>query len=41
MPGVGPSGARQDAPRYWLRGLFWGLLTLGLAFGLRMMEWPC
>lgn len=41
MPGVGPSGARQDAPHYWLRGLFWGLLTLGLAFGLRMMEWPC
>lgn len=41
MPGVGPSGARQDAPRYWLRGLFWGLLALGLAFGLRMMEWPC
>lgn len=41
MPGVGPSGARQDASRYWLRGLFWGLLTLGLAFGLRMMEWPC
>ncbi|GKG93262.1 membrane protein [Desulfovibrionaceae bacterium] len=32
---------RQDAPHYWLRGLFWGLLTLGLAFGLRMMEWPC
>ena len=41
MPGVGASGARQDAPHYWLRGLFWGLLTLGLAFGLRMMEWPC
>ena len=41
MPGVGAFGARQDAPHYWLRGLFWGLLTLGLAFGLRMMEWPC
>ena len=41
VPGVGASGARQDAPHYWLRGLFWGLLTLGLAFGLRMMEWPC
>ena len=41
MPGVGASGARQDALHYWLRGLFWGLLTLGLAFGLRMMEWPC
>lgn len=41
MPGVGASGVRQDAPHYWLRGLFWGLLTLGLAFGLRMMEWPC
>ena len=25
---------------YWLRGLFWGLLTLGLAFALRMAEWP-
>ncbi len=36
MPGVSPA-----APRYWRRGLFWGLLTLGLAFGLRMMEWPC
>ena len=36
MPGVSPA-----APCYWLRGLFWGLLTLGLAFGLRMMEWPC
>ncbi len=41
MPGVGASGARQDAPHSWLRGLSWGLLTLGLAFGLRMMEWPC
>ncbi len=37
MPGVSPAAA----PRYWLRGLFWGLLTLGLAFGLRMMEWSC
>lgn len=27
--------------RYWLRGLFWGLVTLGLAFALRMLEWPC
>lgn len=35
MPGVSPE------PRYWLRGLCWGLLTLGLAFGLRMLEWPC
>ena len=25
---------------YWLRGLCWGLLTLGLAFALRMAEWP-
>ncbi len=41
MPGVGAFGARQDAPHYWLRGLFWGLLTVGLALGLRMMEWPC
>ncbi|SDG05953.1 STT3 domain-containing protein [Desulfovibrio legallii] len=28
-------------PRFWLRGLFWGLVTLALAFGLRMLEWPC
>ena len=27
--------------RYWLRGLCWGLVTFGLAFGLRMLEWPC
>jgi len=26
---------------YWLRGLFWGLITFGLAFALRMLEWPC
>lgn len=35
MPRLSP------AARYWLRGLCWGLLTLGLAFGLRMLEWPC
>lgn len=27
--------------RYWARGLFWGLVTLALAFALRMLEWPC
>ena len=26
---------------FWLYGLFWGLVTLGLAFALRMLEWPC
>ena len=26
---------------FWLHGLFWGLVTLGLAFALRMLEWPC
>ena len=30
----------QIGRAYWLRGLFWGLLTLGLAFALRMAEWP-
>ena len=37
------SAAVRHAPvrRYWLRGLFWGLVTFGLAFGLRMLEWPC
>ncbi len=26
---------------YWARGLCWGLVTFALAFGLRMLEWPC
>ena len=26
---------------FWLHGLFWGLVTFGLAFALRMVEWPC
>lgn len=31
---------KHDAA-YWLRGAAWGLVTLALAFGLRMLEWPC
>ncbi|MBO4300236.1 MAG: hypothetical protein J5861_01405, partial [Desulfovibrio sp.] len=27
--------------RYWLRGCFWGVVTLAMAFALRMLEWPC
>lgn len=26
---------------YWIRGALWGLVTLALAFALRMLEWPC
>ena len=26
---------------YWIRGALWGLATLALAFGLRMLEWSC
>ena len=32
--------ATHDAA-YWLRGALWGGVTLALAFGLRMLEWPC
>lgn len=32
--------AAHDAA-YWLRGALWGGVTLALAFGLRMLEWPC
>lgn len=32
---------RARPARFWLRGLLWGLVTLGLAFALRMVEWPC
>ncbi len=35
-----PFATSHDAA-YWLRGAFWGLVTLALAFGLRMLEWPC
>ena len=36
------SGKRSlPSARYWARGLFWGLVTLALAFALRMLEWPC
>ena len=27
--------------RFWLRGMIWALVTVGLAFVLRLMEWPC
>ena len=30
-----------DVAGYWLRGFFWGVVTLVMAFGLRMLEWPC
>lgn len=30
-----------DMAGYWLRGFFWGVVTLVLAFALRMLEWPC
>lgn len=29
-----------DVAGYWLRGFFWGVVTLVLAFALRMLEWP-
>ena len=32
--------SRQRA-RFWLRGLIWALVTVGLAFILRLLEWPC
>ena len=43
MGGVETHVARYlpSVRRYWLRGLLWGLFTFGLAFGLRMLEWPC
>ena len=34
-------GRSLPSGRYWARGLFWGALTLALAFALRMLEWPC
>ncbi|MDR1777892.1 MAG: hypothetical protein LBR31_08725 [Desulfovibrio sp.] len=33
--------AYADSSRLWRRGLFWALATLGIAFALRMTEWPC
>ena len=45
--GVAASEAVRDAlqkrqrARFWLRGLLWALLTVGLAFTLRLLEWPC
>ena len=36
-----PGGRSLPSARYWARGLFWGALTLALAFALRMLEWPC
>ena len=32
---------RRQRARFWLRGLIWALLTVGLAFVLRLLEWPC
>lgn len=34
-------GRSLPSGRYWARGLFWGFVTLALAFALRMLEWPC
>lgn len=45
--GVAASEAVRDAlndrrrARFWLRGLIWALVTVGLAFVLRLLEWPC
>ena len=33
--------AHVSMKRYWVRGVCWGLVTFALAFGLRMLEWPC
>lgn len=40
MPGARPR-ASGESLRFWRRGLLLGLLTLALAFALRMVEWPC
>ena len=31
----------RQRSRFWLRGLIWALVTVGLAFTLRLLEWPC
>ena len=40
LPTVGKNlyagGRSLPSGRYWARGLFWGVLTLALAFALRM-----
>ena len=38
--GVRAQLSRQRS-RFWLRGLIWALVTVGLAFVLRLTEWPC
>ncbi|WP_241160168.1 dolichyl-diphosphooligosaccharide--protein glycosyltransferase subunit STT3 [Desulfovibrio sp. ZJ369] len=37
----GQQGRGGESLRLWRRGLLWGLVTLALAFALRMVEWPC
>ena len=37
----GQHGEQGESARLWRRGLSWGLVTLALAFALRMVEWPC
>lgn len=37
----GRQGRGGESLRLWRRGLLWGLVTLALAFALRMVEWPC
>lgn len=37
----GRGGKGGKSLRLWSRGLLWGLVTLALAFALRMVEWPC
>ncbi|MDR3358198.1 MAG: hypothetical protein LBN96_04990 [Desulfovibrio sp.] len=36
-----PPPRKNNSPRAWRRGVFWALATLGIAFALRMTEWPC
>ena len=38
--GAGLHNGKRSLPsaRYWARGLFWGLVTLALAFALRMLR---
>ncbi|MDR2054327.1 MAG: hypothetical protein LBQ10_00415 [Desulfovibrio sp.] len=36
-----PAPRKTNSLRVWQRGVFWALATLGIAFALRMTEWPC
>ncbi|MDR2744662.1 MAG: dolichyl-diphosphooligosaccharide--protein glycosyltransferase subunit STT3 [Desulfovibrio sp.] len=36
-----PAPRKTNSLRIWQRGVFWALATLGIAFALRMTEWPC